>query len=616
MANFGNMLQEHFVNLYRQNSAVRAAKLRCITTRSQAEEYIKQLREKVKDTFLFPAEKCPLAPRITGRVVHPGYIIEKIIIDSRPGFPVTMNLYLPEKFEGKIPANLILSGHSFDGKFAPYNCKVAQSLALKGGAALVIDPVQQGERMQYEVNEANKLCTLHNRFNRKLKAIGDNFANWRIYDAIRAVDYLISRPEIDEKRIAVSGLSGGGTLSTLLNAVDSRLAAAAPSCYITRWVRNVENELPVDGEQILPGFAADGGEMADLILAAAPRPILIIGQQDDFFDIRGTREVYQEVRRIYELLGHGDRVRLFVGPYDHSLCLGGRNAMYDFYAEYLGTAPGEEPELPEIRKEETFCTGKGSVYGTPYNRTIHELIAEEAQKKAQNRPALSDEELKAKLRKLLGITKTALPDYRQLRPSGNDFKKVNRYGLETEDDILVVLKSIGDAHNFHLRKSDAVELYIPHQDSETELTERELDESRPLYGLDYRGIGETMPNGCDQWAHLDFFNEYHFDYHYDSLDWLLGNSLLGGRVRDILGAIELFYQNGTKDILLTASGIGMIPAVFAAFLSERPVKLELKEKLTTYLENSCALNDTLPQSMIPEGILSITDLDDIVKRLA
>jgi hypothetical protein len=615
MAIFGSMLQEHFVNLYRRNSAVRSAKLRDITTRSQAEEYVKQLQTKVRKTFQFPAGKCPLNPRITGKVVHPGYVIEKIIIDSRPGFPVTMNLYLPEKFDGKLAANLILAGHSPEGKFAPYNCKVAQGIALLGGAALAIDPAQQGERSQYEKDTAPVLTCAHNHFNRKLKATGDNFANWRVYDAIRAVDYLLTRPEIDSERIAVSGLSGGGTLTALLNAVDSRLCAAAPACYITRWVRNVENELPVDGEQILPCFAADGGDMADLLLAAAPRPVLIIGQQDDFFDIRGTREVYQEVRDFYELLGHGDRVRLFVGPFDHSLCPGGRNAIYDFYAKYLGLKAGAEPELPEVAREETFCLEDGSVYNKPFNRTIHELIAEQARETAANRPALSDEELKQELRKLLGIGEITVPSYRQLRPRSNGIKMFNRYGVETGDDILVVLKSVEKDQHFHLQKSGSVEIYIPHQDSETELADREIDSSRMLYGLDYRGIGETMPNGCDQWEHLDFFSEYHFDYHYDSLDWLMGRSMLGGRVRDILSTIELIHQNGTADITLSASGIGMIPAIFAAFLCEHPVKLVLQDKVTTYLENSCTVNDTLPQSMIPEGILKLTDLDDLINRL-
>ena len=179
----------------------------------------------------------------------------------------------------------------------------------------------------------------------------------------------------------------------------------------------------------------------------------------------------------------------------------------------------------------------------------------------------------------------------------------------------MVLKGLTKDAHFHLPQSDAIELYIPHQDSESELAKREIDETRPLYGLDYRGIGETMPNGCDQWG-WDFFHEYNFDYHYDSLDILLGNSMLGGRVRDILSTIELFRQNGTKDILLTASGIGMVPAVFAAFLSDFPVRLQLQEPLPTYLENCCVLNPPIPQSMTPEGILKITDLDDIVKRLS
>jgi hypothetical protein len=95
----------------------------------------------------------------------------------------------------------------------------------------------------------------------------------------------------------------------------------------------------------------------------------------------------------------------------------------------------------------------------------------------------------------------------------------------------------------------------------------------------------------------------------------MGKSYLGGRVRDVLSTIELLWQNGTTDITLTASGIGAVPAVFAAFLSKRPVKLRLNGKVPTYLEHSTESKFVLPQSMVPEGILHITDLDDIVKRL-
>ena len=304
MAIFGDIIQEHFVREFRRNSKLRAQKLNCITTRDQAEQYIAELKEKVRKTFQFPAVKCPLNPRVTGREQFDGFILEKIVIDSRPAFPVTMNLYLPEKIDGKIPA-------------------------------LIIDPIHQGERLQCTPDKDSGLCNMHNRFNRKLKSMGDNFCNWRIYDAIRGLDYLLTRPEIDPDRIGVAGNSGGGTMTTLVNACEERFAAAAPSCYITRWQRNVENELPVDAEQIPPAFAANGGEMADLLLAAAPRPLLILGQKDDFFDIRGTSEVYQEVRRIYELLGYADRVRFFAGPCGHGLSIHNRNEIYKFYAEYL-----------------------------------------------------------------------------------------------------------------------------------------------------------------------------------------------------------------------------------------------------------------------------------------
>ena len=611
MSNFGDILQEYFVRSYRQNSKIRAEKLRNITNRTQAEEYVAQLREKVKRTFQFPAEKCPLAPRITAVHQYDGFTVENIIIDSRPGFPVTMNLFLPPEIKGKIPATLILCGHSSEGKACTNYYYTAQTIARNGGAALVIDPIHQGERLQCKPEDDPGLCNLHNRFNSKLKAVGDHFGNWRIYDAIRGLDYLLTRPEIDPARVGVTGNSGGGTLTTLVNACENRFAAAAPSCYITRWVRNVENELPVDGEQVPPGFAADGGEMADLLLAAAPRPILILGQMDDFFDIRGTREVYQEVRRIYELLGYGDRVELFVGPCGHGLSIHNRNAVYAFYAKHLGTAPAEETESFTIPKQELLCFEDGLAKG----RNIMEFIADAAQQAAANRPVLSDDELKKVLAGLLDIGEVKLPFYRQLRPVNNGEGMYNRYGIETEENILVTLKQVSDNQHFHLPQSKSAELYLPHQDAGEELKDRKVPENSQLYGLDYRGVGESMPNGCDQWKLLNFFSEYHFDYHFDSIEWLMGKSYLGGRVRDVLSTIELLWQNGTTDITLTASGIGAVPAVFAAFLSKRPVKLRLNGKVPTYLEHSTESKFVLPQSMVPEGILHITDLDDIVKRL-
>lgn len=123
-----------------------------------------------------------------------------------------------------------------------------------------------------------------------LGLFGDNFAFWRVWDAMRGLDYLLSRPEADSSRVGVTGNSGGGTLSTYLWALDDRLTMAAPGCYITSFHRNFDNELPVDAEQAVPGIAAAGIEMADFLIARRRRPAWSSGRGNDFFDPRGTKE--------------------------------------------------------------------------------------------------------------------------------------------------------------------------------------------------------------------------------------------------------------------------------------------------------------------------------------
>ena len=128
-----------------------------------------------------------------------------------------------------------------------------------------------------------------------------------------------------------------------------------------------------------------------------------------------------------------------------------------------------------------------------------------------------------------------------------------------------------------------------------------------LCGIDYRGVGESLSQSCNQ-NRQDFFADYQADYHYDALLWMLNESMTGKRVKDVLCAVELLYAQGAKEITLSCSGIGVIPAVFAAFLSEKPVKIKLPEKFTTYFA-------PIPQSMIPPGILKLTDWDEIIKFL-
>src|SRR5262249_46706266 len=154
----------------------------------------------------------------------------------RPDHHVTATLYIPDG-KGPFPGVINPIGHSNNGKAADYIQRGCISLALNGIAALAYDPIGQGERMQLLDNQGKPAIksstTEHTLSGVGALLVGRSTASYRIWDGIRALDYLESRPEIDAKRLGCTGCSGGGTLTSYLMALDERILAAAPSCYIT-----------------------------------------------------------------------------------------------------------------------------------------------------------------------------------------------------------------------------------------------------------------------------------------------------------------------------------------------------------------------------------------------
>ena len=254
MSKFGNVVQEFYVGRFHANMAERAGRLRGVTEPGQARAYIDDARRRVRKSFQLPEHSGEPAARITGRLRGNGFTVEKLLYESRPGLLVSANYYLPEKISGRHPAVLFLCGHSGTGKAGDTYQMAAQALALCGFAVLIPDPVGQGERGQFHgipgAEALSRNCTHeHNMYGKQLLLTGEFFGTWRVFDAVRALDWLLARPEVDATRVGVTGNSGGGTLTTYVNALDDRITMAAPCCYITRWWRHVENELPVDAEQ-------------------------------------------------------------------------------------------------------------------------------------------------------------------------------------------------------------------------------------------------------------------------------------------------------------------------------------------------------------------------------
>ena len=224
----------------------RQLELKAITTPDQVAARQAEVRAKILAMLgPFPA-KTPLHPRITGSLERKGYRVENVLFESRPDNYVTANLYLPtESGEGPFPAILGSCGHSNNGKASTVYQRVFAGLAKLGFVVLVYDPPGQGERFLYFDPQLGE-SVLHPEWPTTVEhtmagiqclLTGSNAANYFVWDGIRGIDYLLSRPEVDPDRIGATGNSGGGTLTAYIAAVDERVKVAVPSCYITRWDR-------------------------------------------------------------------------------------------------------------------------------------------------------------------------------------------------------------------------------------------------------------------------------------------------------------------------------------------------------------------------------------------
>ena len=312
-ANIGRtQLTNYLDEIAAQETAARRATIAAITTRAQAEARQREVRRKILTLIGGLPEKTPLNDKTLGSTQAEGFRIEKILYESQPNFPVTALLYLPDPKPGanpntqqKLPAIVVAPGHGFTGKATDYT--FASTFARNGFAVLSYDPIGQGERLQYP-DPADPTKTLlkaatgeHGEAGLQPTLIGDALARTFAWDGIRAVDYLQSRPEIDPNRIGAFGCSGGGTMTALLGALDTRVHAIAVACYLTSFDTLLPTLGPQDAEQSTPNFIASGLDFPDWVELAAPRPYAIVSTAQDMFPYAGALATATESRRFYAL---------------------------------------------------------------------------------------------------------------------------------------------------------------------------------------------------------------------------------------------------------------------------------------------------------------------------
>src|SRR5262245_26357397 len=278
------MLSSYLLAEAQKHFDARRAAVAALKTPEDVRRRQKELRAKFIEALGGFPEKTPLNARVVGTEQRDGYRIDKVVYETPPHHHVTATLYLPEG-RPPFPGVLMPIGHSANGKAADYIQRGCILLAKNGLAVLTYDPIGQGERRQLLDSQGKPAVPSstheHTLIGVGALPVGQNTATYRIWDGIRSLDYLSVRPEIDPKRLGCTGCSGGGTLTSYLMALDDRIVAAAPSCYITSLERLFPTRGPQDAEQNITGQVALGMEHADYINMRAPRPTLIRADSRD-----------------------------------------------------------------------------------------------------------------------------------------------------------------------------------------------------------------------------------------------------------------------------------------------------------------------------------------------
>ncbi len=617
---YGHMVLDDYVAKVRAINNDRAKQLSSIRTKKQALAYQETVQEAIDKAYRPWPHKTPLNARITGVVERPHHRIEKVLFESRPGCIVTGHLYVPNQLNGPAPGVIGSCGHSADGKNAPLYQAFCQRLVHSGFVVFIFDPFNQGERDQYftlKNRESVRSCThAHNMMGKQLELIGQWFGAWRAYDGKRALDYLLTRPEIDPTRVGLTGNSGGGTMTTYIWAVEPRFTMAAPSCFVTTFLANLENELPADSEQYPPGVIGAGLDMADFLIARAPQPIMLLGQTYDFFDRRGLKHAYADVARFYHLIGApAQNTDLFIGPQGHGYSQHNQEAMVQFFARHSGiqriTATTET-----LGPDKLNVTPTGEV--VPEGAIpIYKQIAQQASALSQKRKKLSRSNLVQRVQTILNLSANRpLPHYRCLRAVTEGGVRLARYAVETDGNIRTIVRKRleNPAYSHTLDVESEIHVYLPHIASETDLQEdalaKTLKKQHPLYALDVRGLGELL--SADE---RDMFHPYGNDYMCNGYGLLLGESFLGRRIHDVLSTLDLLVFEGAKKIHLYGRGQGAVHALFAGFLHPNITDVTLKNGPLSYHDWTQTPLVEWPAANLPRGVLNTFDLPDLINAL-
>jgi len=327
--------------------------------------------------------KTHLNVQVTGVVERPGYRIEKIAFESLPKVYATASLYLPTGADGPVPTVIYVCGHAYSafGAKTAYQ-RHGHTLAKHGYAAMIIDPIQIAETFGLHHGILNN--EMYDWYSR-----GYTPAGLEVWNVIRALDYLETRPEIDAERFGITGRSGGAAMSWFAASVDERLKVAVPVMGISTYAANVTDNTQkrhCDCMFVINSRLHDMLHQGALIV---PRPLLMAhGKKDLLFPVPGYEEFERVVRRLYDGYGKEQSFRNVVVDTGHTDSDYLRAEALKWFDKHLKKIPAREIDVSfeEVPAKELAVFG-GEPPADSQNFRVHEFFNRQPQ--PESYPTLS-----------------------------------------------------------------------------------------------------------------------------------------------------------------------------------------------------------------------------------
>ena len=329
-------------------------------------------------------EPCQVKVGITNTFTTGNLLCESLVLETLPGYFATANIYKPVDAKGVLPAVLMVCGHSADGRMSPVYQRVQRTIASAGFVVMGLDPVGQGERYSYmEAGRESPCippCTKeHDYAGIQCLLAGITITRYFVHDGICALDYLAARDDVDAAKIGVTGSSGGGTQTAMLMmAAPEKIAAAAPGTFVTDRKGILYSRQAQDAEQIWHGMVKDGFDHADALACMAPKPVMLLTVDSDYFPLEGSHRTIEKVKKLWALTGNEDKLEICTDTSGHAYTFTLANAAADFFSRALKGVPCKPLDSMEtLEQEKLYATKTGQVVTSIGSRIIHDFVLDE-----------------------------------------------------------------------------------------------------------------------------------------------------------------------------------------------------------------------------------------------